>query len=239
MHLEFHNGHELAVVESLPIEKNLDFLVVAGDTVVPKVMGFPLCTRVWEALAHMARHVLTVHGNHEYYGKADKRWLDYTMAAIFAEYPNIHWLNNEVLTLDGVKFVGGTMWYPVGDGHNDKYAWMLNDSRQILNFDWAESENRIFNIVVNTNADENTIVVTHHMPHHMAVPREFKWEQTNRFFVSDQSYTMMTRRPKLWCFGHTHQPFDGWYEKTHLVCNPYGYPAERAGKPYLPVVFDV
>ena len=239
LHLEFHKGRALAIVESLPVEKGLDFLVVAGDTVVPKAMGLPVCGAVWAALAQMARHVLTVHGNHEYYGKATKQWLDLSMAAIFASHPSIHWLDNRELVLDGVKFVGGTMWYPVGDGNNGAYKRMVSDCYQIADFNWAERENAVFNIVVNTHADRDTIVVTHHLPHRMATPREFVGDQSNRFFVSDQSHTMMVRRPKLWLFGHTHTPYDGWYEDTHLACNPYGYSSERAGKPYPPVVFDV
>ena len=187
----------------------------------------------------MARHVLVVMGNHEYYGKATKQWLDFNMAAIFARYPNICWLDNQARTLDGVKFVGGSMWYPAGDGNNRAYERLISDCHQIADFDWAEKENAVFNNVVNTHADEGTVVVTHHLPHRIATPREFVGDQTNRFFVSDQSYTMTARRPKLWLFGHTHQPFDGWYKNTRLACNPYGYPSERAGRPYPPAVFDV
>jgi predicted MPP superfamily phosphohydrolase len=238
LHTEFLTGRELSVIQSLPIEKNLDFLVVAGDLVIPGYQGSTLTTSIFGVLSEMARYVIYVTGNHEYYN-GSKEWTEDKLKSAMEDFRNIHWLNNEELTLDGVHFVGGSMWYPVGDGLNALYAKMVSDSSQIANFNWAERENRIFNLIVDSKATPDTIVVTHHMPHSMTTPPEFKNSLINRFFVSNQQHTMMTRRPKLWLFGHTHTEFDGMYEATRLVCNPYGYPSERAGRPYKAAVFDV
>lgn len=238
LHTEFLTGRELAVLQHLPIEKNLDFLVNAGDFVVPGYQKSMLVEKLFAALSEMARHVLIVWGNHEYY-HGSKGWTEQKLKEAMARYPNIHWLNNEGLTLDGVHFVGGTMWYSTGDGLNSVYAPGMADMFEIQEFNWAERENMIFNSVVNIYARPETIVITHHLPHPKATPPIFRNSPLNRFFVSDQSYTIQTRRPKLWLFGHTHVDCDLVIGDTRLVCNPYGYPSERAGRPYLPVVFDV
>lgn len=239
LHTEFLTGKELTVLQHLPIEKNLDFLVVAGDLVVPGYQGSTLVEKIFDAIAEMARHVLYVTGNHEYY-QGSKAWTETQLKTAMARHPNIHFLDNEELLLDGVHFVAGTMWYPVGDGLNHLFARQMSDSFEIQNFTWAERENTIFTHVVNTYARPETIVVTHHLPHSWTTPREFTNSTLNRFFVSDQSHVMKTKRPKLWLFGHTHTSCDIVFEATRLVCNPYGYPSERAGfGPYKAVVFDV
>ena len=239
LHTEFLKGRELVVLQHLPIEKNLDFLVVAGDLVVPGYQGSMLVDKIFNAIAEMARHVLYIPGNHEYY-HGSKEWTEQKLREGMARYDNIHFLDNQELTIDGVHFIGGVMWYPVGDGLNQIYAKQMSDKHEIANFTWAERENAIFTSVVNSCATPNSVVITHHMPHPMTTPREFRGSNLNRFFVSDMSFTMKTRRPKLWLFGHTHTEYDGIYESTRMVCNPYGYPSERAGHgPYKAVVFDV
>jgi predicted phosphodiesterase len=231
-------GRELSVIQSLPIEKDLDFLVVAGDLVVPGYQGSQLIGKIFETLSEMARHIIYVTGNHEYY-HGSKGWTEQKLTEGMARCSNIHWLNNEEITLDGVHFVGGSMWYPTGDGLNEIYSREMSDTFQIQGFDWAERENLIFNTVVNSLARPDTVVITHHLPHPLCTPAIFKNSHLNRYFVSDQTHTIMTRKPKLWLFGHTHAECDIVIGDTRCLCNPYGYPSERAGRPYHPVVVDV
>lgn len=238
LHTEFRKGKEVQTLQHLPIEKGLDFLVVAGDLCVPGYQGSLLVDALFASLSEMARHVLYVTGNHEYY-RGSKAWTEYKLKEGMARYPNIHWLDNSELTLDGVHFYGGTMWYPVGDGLNHMYAKQMADAFEIENFMWAELENALFTANLYKCVKPGTIVVSHHMPSPLTTPLEFIRSTLNRFFVSDQSYAMETLEPKLWLFGHTHTPCDIVFKKTRMVCNPLGYPSEAAGKPYPPVVFDV
>ncbi|VVB51242.1 3',5'-cyclic adenosine monophosphate phosphodiesterase CpdA [uncultured archaeon] len=241
LHTEFRRGGELAFIQYLPIEKGLDFLVVAGDLVVFAEQGEVIIKAIFGAISEMARHVIYVTGNHEYYGST-KEWAEEQLREVLSLYPNIHWLDNSEITLDGVHFVGGSMWYPDVDGLNyvKMYMRMMNDFYAIKLFDWAERENTRFNAFVNGYAGQDTIVVTHHLPHPRCTPLEFVHSALNRYFVSDQSWTLATRKPKLWLFGHTHREYDGQLSETRLVCNPFGYPGERNSKnPYKAVVFDV
>lgn len=227
----------MLLLESLPIEKDLDFLVVAGDLFVVKSQKPATMQAMIATLSEMARHVLYVTGNHEYYG-GTKRETEFVLKSYFLKHPNFHWLNNEELTLDGVQFVGGTMWYPRGDGLNQLYERQVADRGCIKEFNFAETENMVFNELVNRVAKPETVVITHHMPHRLCVPEEFKGSQTNRFFVSDQTRTLMVNQPRLWLFGHTHKACDVTFENSRLLCNPLGYPRENKG-PYPQVVVNV
>src|SRR5271157_5219353 len=170
LHTEFLKGREMVVLQHLPIEKNLDFLVVAGDLVVPGYQGSMLVDKIFAAISEMARHVLYVSGNHEYY-HGSKEWTDQKLREGMARYPNIHFLDNQELTLDGVHFIGGTMWYPTGDGLNFAFAKQMSDAFEIQNFVWAERENAIFTSLANSVVTPETVVSTHHMPHPMTTPK--------------------------------------------------------------------
>jgi predicted MPP superfamily phosphohydrolase len=239
LHTEFHRGSELTLIRHLPIEPYLDFLVVAGDVVVPGYQGSLIVEAIFAALAEKACHVLYVIGNHEYY-RGSKAWTENKLREAMARHPNIHWLDNDELTLDGIHFYGGTMWYPVGDGRNHEFAKQIADSFEIQNFTWAETENTKFSEGLYACAKPETIVVSHHLPHPRTVPLKFVHSDTNRFFVSDQSHAIETLRPRLWFFGHTHEACDIVLDSTRAVCNPYGYPMERLAQPRYPAtIFDV
>lgn len=240
LHTEFWNDpvERTQRILSVTCEPNLDFLLVAGDIVVPGAQGRHVCAGVFRVISQFARHILYVTGNHEYYN-GSKEWTENELKeSVFDVFPNVHWLDNSEITLDNRHFVGGTMWYPVGDGLNQIYEKMLNDSRLIRGFNWPERENAIFTNFARTAIKPETVVITHHMPSRLLVPGEYKTSQTNRFFVSDMTELIMAKQPKLWVCGHTHSPRQNFIDKTEIICNPYGYPGENKGA-YRRVVWDV
>lgn len=219
------------------VEKDIDVLVAAGDIVVPAAQSRTKIHDIFSHLSKAARHVLYVYGNHEYYG-GSKEWVEAQIQEVLAEFPNIHTLDNSELEIEGRHFVGGSMWYPVGDGLNQIYEKLLNDCRQIMKFNWAERENAIFRNFAGTHIRPETIVVTHHMPSFVCVPNEYKGSNTNRFFVSDMADIITQREPKMWFYGHTHKPKKDMLANTLVLCNPYGYPGENKGG-YAHVVFEI
>ena len=83
-------------------ETDADVVVLAGDIHVGR-NGFD-----WAREQFPNKPVLYVLGNHEYYGKALPKFADKLRE--LAEGTNVHILEQDSLTLDGVTFLGCTLW---------------------------------------------------------------------------------------------------------------------------------
>jgi predicted phosphodiesterase len=239
LHSEFWSPAQL--FERITIVSDLDFLVIAGDTVVPGRQPEANMKAVFRHFSSLAKNVILAEGNHEYYGslsteETEKRIQDMLPA-------NYHWLRNNELTIDGIHFFGGAMWFNNDDGLNQFYEREMNDFNLIKHFTkWVYDRNKEFTAKATELVRPETIVVTHYLPHSSCTPEKFKNEPTNRFFVCDQTALIEQKRPRLWLFGHTHMPCDHTLGETRLVCNPFGYPNETYkinGNPYPVAVFDI
>jgi predicted phosphodiesterase len=199
------------------IEKS-DVMVLAGD----------ICSAgQWSELVRYCSgnfaNTLLIPGNHDYYGyDVDEAEGRFEASLI---YDNVFNLNNGTVELKGQRFVGHTMWFR-DDPINFRYQRQLNDFYQIGGFNgWVYDENsRAQNILDKIEA--NDIVVTHHLPTYHSVPDEYRADQLNRFYVCNQERLILEHQPRLWLHGHTHTACDYNVEKTRVVCNPLGYPAE-------------
>lgn len=233
LHTEFHK-RPLDLCKSIEIAPDLDFLVIAGDLVVPARQDINQVHGIFSYFADKAAHVLYVEGNHEFYGSC------YPWACDMLEKllpSNFTWLRNGAVMLRGVHFYGGTMWFGNEDGLDPLFRYQINDWSQISDLTgWVYRENAAFVREGQRHIRPETIVISHHLPHRDSVPALYKEAGTNRFFVSDQSKLIAEKRPCLWLHGHTHHPCDYWLGNTRVVANPYGYPAERRGLGKYPVV---
>ena len=239
LHTEFHDS-PASFLDSLDIESNLDFLVVAGDTVAVNRQHEQDILSSFHRFSKYARHVLWIPGNHEYYGSYNSSDTNKQLAAYIVRYPNIHWLQNNELILDGSHFYGGAMWFPNVDGLNQLYERELSDFSQIKDLlQWVYHENIAFRYHANKLVTEKTIVISHHLPSRQSVPTEFRGLQSNRFFVSDEERFIAERQPRLWFHGHTHKACDYQLGNTRVVCNPHGYPSERGPVPYPKIVLEI
>ncbi len=239
LHTEFYGGPKY-ILESVEIVPDLDFLVVAGDSVVFSSQPDQSVKPVFKFFAEHARHVVVVEGNHEYYAAISSGRVQQRMGEMVARYKNVHWLRNSEIKLDGVHFFGGCMWFPDSDGHNQLHENEIADFSQIKDLGhWVCSTNKEFTDRARELIQRNTIVVTHHLPHARSTPEASRGDRLNRFFVSDQSKLIEEKQPRLWLHGHTHVACDYMLGETRVVCNPYGYPRERKGFPYPQVVLDI
>lgn len=233
IHSEFWDNPK-RLFERITLAPDLDFLVAAGDFVVPARQPEVHVESVFEWLSKQAKHIILVEGNHEYYGGN----YEFVTASLLASMPdNFHWLRNTEAAVEDIHFYGGAMWFNNADGLNHFYRNCMNDFRLIHNLEeWVYERNREFTENAERFVRPETIVVTHHLPHMLSVPERFKHEQTNRFFVSDQTDLIARKQPRLWFHGHTHEPCDYKLGETRVVCNPYGYPSElykEYGEPRL------
>jgi predicted phosphodiesterase len=237
LHTEFYRKPLAFCENGVPLEPNLDFLVLAGDIVVPKRMKPGEARAVLEYFAPKARHVLYVEGNHEFYG-GDYRIVTEMLREIMPS--NYVWLQNRDVTLDGVHFYGGTMWFP-DDRFNQLFEHEISDFSQIHGYTgWFYHQNTEFRSNAQKLVTKDTIVISHHLPHPKSTPERFANSNINRFFVSDETALIADKQPRLWFHGHTHDECDYWLGDTHVVCNPWGYLQERLQKNLYPIVaFDV
>jgi Icc-related predicted phosphoesterase len=236
LHLEFHEDPVAFCQQRIEIAPALDFLVLAGDIVVPSRQSTDVVQGVFDVFSKKAKHILFVTGNHCYYGGTKKPVEEQIQKILPANY---HWLYNEDTILEGVHFFGGTMWFDY-DHMNAFYKRQMNDFSQIAQMeDWVYLENRAFTEAAFSKVRPESVVISHHLPHPQSTPERFRGSTINRFFVSYQAKLIEEKQPRLWLHGHTHDGCDYRLGETRVLCNPLGYPAEHPKQKYPPVVLEV
>lgn len=223
-------------VHGMPIPStDADIVVLAGDISRPQ--------QAIEWALGFDKPVLYVPGNHEFYGSS----LLSTIRELrrLAEGTDVHILDNEVLELGGVRFLGSTLWtdfLAAGEGAQQAAAIEQSirfnrDFQRIrvadgpaaalftpgdcaalfaANTRWLDGE-------LQRPFSGPTVVITHHAPSLQSIHPRFAGSALNAGFVSDAEWLMSGERVRLWIHGHTHDSFDYGVGGTRVVCNPRGY----------------
>lgn len=211
-----------------------DIVILAGDIARPK-----------EAVSWasgFAKPVLYVAGNHEFYGGSIVGASDELRRLCAGT--NIHVLDNDQVIIEGVRFLGTTLWTDFmlwTDGEQRTLA-MLEAQRFMRDFSVIhvdETVPRLFtpdDAAALCRADAQwlesrlaeshagpTVVVTHHAPSRQSIHSRFAGSLLNGCFVSDLQHLVDGQRVQLWVHGHTHDSFDYMLHGTRVVCNPRGY----------------
>lgn len=225
LHTEFENFS--------PPDTGADVVILAGD------IGVGRGGLDWAEYNFADKPAIYVPGNHEYYDH-DLSLIDELQSA---SSDNIRILNNDTVILDGVRFLGCTLWtdfrlYGEGEAwfsrHRARqsiqdFASIRNGDRRFTPDDsvtlheasraWLESE-------LKKEFEGPTVVVTHHLPAAMSVAKQFANDPLNPAFASRLEDAIEKHRPELWIHGHTHVSCDYKLFDTRIVCNPRGYPGE-------------
>jgi predicted phosphodiesterase len=207
-----------------------DVLVLAGD-IANGVDGL-------RQFADWPTPVIYISGNHEFY-VAD---IDAVQAKLSsASIDNVHYLEQQELVLNGVRFLGCTLWTDYAlDGNVE--AGMDAAARYVVDHVKVRKAGRYFTphdaLVLHQRArawlakkldqpfNGKTVVVTHHAPHPNSVHADFTDHPANPSFVSD--LTPLLGKSALWIHGHTHSSFRYSVSGTEVVANPCGYVRNRA-----------
>lgn len=113
----------------IPPELGYDVLVAAGDIGPVK--------QAIEWLASLGKPVVYVLGNHEYWGREYSDVLAVAKAA--AAGSQVHVLEKGSVVIQGVRFLGATLWTDYGSWHPDlvrKASWQMRDYSQITAHQW-------------------------------------------------------------------------------------------------------
>ena len=160
--------------------------------------------------------VLFVAGNHEYYGQL---W-EQTRADLKRECSGtrIHFLDNDSVVIDGVRFLGSTLWTnfqirgftqtqamsAVEQRLNDYFKIMTSQGplRALQTLEDHQVSQEWLRQQLSTPFQGKTVVVTHHAPHPLSVHPRFGGDILNAGFMSDM--TDLLFQADLWLHGHTH-----------------------------------
>jgi Icc-related predicted phosphoesterase len=229
LHLEFERSPADRL--TIPIHPGTTALVLAGD-VHDDLDGLDAFVR---PLAGQLP-VILVAGNHEFFTHE----LNDTYAALAdwsASVANVHFLQNQAVDIDGLTFLGCTLWSDFG--HADpalmrKAPAMMTDYSVIADREGPRgrltperilAEHRRSRLFLEDNLQKldraRTVVVTHHAPS-LRSTRE-KGEDWDRLYGSDLDPLIEDYGPAAWIHGHVHDSFEYTTCRTTIACNPRGY----------------
>lgn len=190
-----------------------------------------------EEMCKNFKYVIMISGNHEYYGqdfdKVNSDWANYEQSG---SPGNFHFLYNDWRILDGIRFLGGTMWTSFGNKDlismryasqrmND-YAAIKRNNMSLTTEFVAEEHDRFINFL-SQKLDENfngpTVVLSHHSPGNALRLRGRKERGDDCYFADIENLIGKSDKISLWVHGHVHQSYDYMINNTRVVCNPYGY----------------
>ena len=245
----------------LPQPLDFDVAVLAGDIVNP---GRRLAEWVAATPAlRRARAVVAVAGNHEYFDatlQIEAALMQQGAAALVAQRaPPLHLLDSSELRIDGVRFLGCTLWTdfalridtaagPLSDPARgiDTATRAMADYRCIR---WAHHGTAAPRLLRPQDTlrlhwqqrlwlqhklaepfDGPTVVVTHHGPHRGSLAPRFAADWVSTAYLSELPESFF-KVPVLWLHGHTHTSHDHRVGRCRVVCNPRGYQTAAMPRP--------
>ena len=215
-----------------PPDTDADVVILAGDLARPKeAVGWA---------SQLAKPVLYVPGNHEFYGNSIEGTLEELRA--LCDGTGVHLLDDDELVLDGVRFLGSTLWTDfMLLGPERREIAMREGQRYMRDFSRIrvdDATRAIFSPADSAALFErhsrwlaaklaqpfagSTVVITHHAPSRKSIHPRFATSLLNACFISDVEHLMDGARTRLWVHGHTHDSFDYVVNGTRVVCNPRG-----------------
>lgn len=261
LHLEFEKDGAISTHTTIPrLDDDADtVLVLAGDITsnyrnMRKIPATDRYTPWIRDCINRFKAVIYVLGNHDLWGGG--HWLDpYNYWANMAgNFPNFHMLQNEAVVIDGVRFLGTTLWTDLSNPMDQFAAMAMNDFKYIKvnrgNGRWTKwgimDWNREHQVAIRflerevfeTEWDGDTIVVTHHGPSEQSVGPEYKGAAINCCYYTTLERFMWYGNIRYWFHGHMHNSVrykigdnEGW---TEVVTNPRGYVGEGLNPDYNP-----
>lgn len=256
MKLQIMSDLHLEMEEFLPVNAGSDVLVLAGDICLATYFTRPDASPYYEkaqSVLQFFKHcsenwkdVIYLMGNHEHYHGRFNDTEEILRTHISDAFPNVHFLENSTVNINGVHFVGGTLWTSVDDMNPlsvDVLKSRMNDYRvvdimkdgiyrKLSPADTARTHKRTVAYIqetVQNMPNEKVVVVTHHLPSYRSVHSRYHNDPfVNHGYYSDLDYIMEENHNiEMWIHGHTHSSFDYKVGHTQVVCNPKGYGNEN------------
>lgn len=230
LHIEFE------MFEPPPTES--DAVILAGDIHVGK-KGID-----WAKANFPDKPVIYILGNHEYYGRAFPKHIDDLKQ--LAEGTNIQILEQDRLVIDGVTFLGCTLWTDFklfGEPRIAGYqaTQTMTDYRRIRVSPQYRKLRSLDTAIIHAKSlrwlceeveklkdnEGKVVIITHHAPSQNSVPECYRDDILSAAYASHLDGFVEESRAALWVHGHIHAQQDYTFGRTRIICNPRGYPDER------------
>lgn len=234
LNTQFYSITKEEIIKKLNLE-NIDLLILAGDTAeYPYNLHF--CEDVMDLYPNLK--IIEIAGNHLYYS-CHKRLISMDviddLCRMFADiHENYYFLNNDTVILNGIKFIGSTMWTRLGEyfGHVKRIVSSMNDFRTILdnNLDNITADyimkkhDKSIKFIIKeiNNSEGECIVITHHAPFlklYSSISHAYGINLQNKL-------KYLKKYPKYWIYGHTKENEDKILEfkrgRIECICNQLG-----------------
>jgi predicted phosphodiesterase len=229
LHIEFESFY--------PPRTGADVVVLAGDIHIGK-KGID-----WAKATFPSQPVLYVLGNHEYYSRAYPKHISDLKE--LAAGTNIHVLENDLLVIDNIVFLGCTLWTDFGLFDAPKIAGYhatqtMTDYQEIRINPQYRKLRSLDTAVIHSKSlrwlqtevencrrnEEKIVVITHHAPSGRSLPEFYRDDILSAAYASHLDDFVAASQAQLWIHGHIHAQQDYLLGKTRIICNPRGYPDE-------------
>jgi Icc-related predicted phosphoesterase len=245
LHLEFG----VPFVPDTAASAAADIIVLAGD-IDKGTAGI-----AWARQAFPGKPVVYVAGNHEFYGRQWESLIDKLREA--GRTYDVHVLEDESVTIKGVRFLGCTLWTDFDYHGRDIRSSAMREAEKRLNdyrlikakplpeVYWRAKPHRLtshhtlqrhrqsrawLESELGKGDPVSTVVVTHNYVHPKSTAPEYRQDLLTAAFGSVWPEEVLARA-NLWIHGHIHTSGDylvgGKAANARVVCNPRGYPSSR------------
>lgn len=240
------NDKMMSVLVKQIKEEKPDVIIHAGD-IYSYGIEDALPDFVRPLRAYSDAPVIFVPGNHEFWSGYAHH--DYVVEMNKNIDENTFILQNESIVIDGVRFLGSTLWTEAvfkeevtdveihfrGDfnyiksGRFYRIDPKLIEPKMLTINEWREENHFSKHWLDRTmrDSEEPCFVVSHYLPSIKSVHEQFVSHPMTPMFTSDLEYMIQKREPLFWIHGHTHSPANYSVGKTRILCNPRGYPSEE------------
>lgn len=220
--------------------KQADIVILAGDIDVGD-KGVLWAAKIF------SQPVIYVPGNHEYYKGVYQSVLKKMRAAAIGT--NVHLLNNGEVVIDGVQFIGSTLWTDFNlcdtkstsalfaiEKMHDYHVIRFNQGGRFRKLTVGDTvrlhgEAILFlkqQLATSKTNNQDVVVISHHAPTAQSVMSEYKADKLSPAYASNLDAILHEFSPQLWIHGHTHYDVDYQVGKTRVLSNQRGYvPEER------------
>jgi predicted phosphodiesterase len=243
---------------TIPEDVDYDVAVLAGDILWPGTGLHDWLAR--SPALRRAKAVVAVSGNHEYFDRVLQREAAaMQQSAQASATPRLHLLDCAQVQLDGVRFLGCTLWTDFalcidtpGGPVSDRERGIAFAGRVMADYraiDWCDATDAAPRKLtphdtLRLHCQQRqwlqdrlaepfagpTVVVTHHGPHRQSLAPRFATDWVSTAYLSALPASFF-EVPVLWVHGHTHSSHDYRLGNCRVVCNPRGYQTAAMARP--------